>query len=62
MTDVLLIAEYDNVTRRFTAHDWPHVEESLESRVYAAIVRGIRDYVDKNRFPGVLLGLSGGID
>ena len=30
--------------------------------MYAAIVRGIRDYVDKNRFPGVLLGLSGGID
>ena len=23
---------------------------------------GVRDYVDKNRFPGVLLGLSGGID
>jgi NAD+ synthetase len=25
-------------------------------------VTGVRDYVDKNRFPGVLLGLSGGID
>ena len=23
---------------------------------------GVRDYVDKNRFPGVLIGLSGGID
>ncbi len=23
---------------------------------------GLRDYVDKNRFPGVVLGLSGGID
>ncbi len=23
---------------------------------------GVRDYVEKNRFPGVLLGLSGGID
>jgi NAD+ synthase (glutamine-hydrolysing) len=62
MTDVLLIAAYDNITRRFTAYGWPAVQESLESRVYAALVRGIRDYVDKNGFPGVLLGLSGGID
>ena len=30
--------------------------------VYAALVHGTRDYVDKNGFPGVVLGLSGGID
>lgn len=30
--------------------------------VYEALVVGIRDYVNKNRFPGVVLGLSGGID
>ena len=29
---------------------------------YAACVMGLRDYVDNNRFPGVVLGLSGGID
>ena len=29
---------------------------------YAACVLGLRDYVDKNRFPGVVMGLSGGID
>ena len=29
---------------------------------YAACVLGLRDYVDKNRFPGVVLGLSGGVD
>src|SRR5258707_1440945 len=29
---------------------------------YAACVLGLRDYVEKNRFPGVLLGLSGGIN
>ena len=29
---------------------------------YAACVIGLRDYVDKNGFPGVVLGLSGGID
>jgi NAD+ synthase len=30
--------------------------------VYRALVLGLRDYVDKNGFPGVVLGLSGGID
>src|SRR4029453_13034452 len=29
---------------------------------YAACVLGLRDYVRKNGFPGVLLGVSGGID
>ncbi|ADH88236.1 NAD+ synthetase [Ancylobacter novellus DSM 506] len=29
---------------------------------YAACVMGLRDYVEKNRFPGVVLGLSGGVD
>ena len=29
---------------------------------YAACVLGLRDYVERNRFPGVVLGLSGGID
>src|SRR6202012_1988748 len=29
---------------------------------YAACVLGLRDYVCKNGFPGVLLGISGGID
>jgi NAD+ synthetase len=33
-----------------------------EETVYRALVTGVRDYVEKNRFPGVLLGLSGGID
>ncbi|MCZ8124802.1 MAG: NAD+ synthase [Magnetospirillum sp.] len=30
--------------------------------IYAALVLGLRDYVAKNRFPGTILGLSGGID
>lgn len=30
--------------------------------VYHAMATGLRDYVEKNRFPGVVLGLSGGID
>jgi len=30
--------------------------------IYCAMVVALRDYVDRNRFPGVVLGLSGGID
>jgi NAD+ synthase len=37
------------------------VAESIEN-VYRAMIVGLRDYVNKNYFPGVLLGLSGGID
>lgn len=34
----------------------------MEQSVYEALVTGTRDYVEKNRFPGVILGLSGGVD
>jgi NAD+ synthetase len=37
-------------------------QQSLEAEVYSALCLGVRDYVGKNGFPGVLLGLSGGID
>jgi len=53
---------------RRNAGGWACVEgprarppEKLEA-IYAALVLGLRDYVTKNRFPGVILGLSGGID
>jgi len=38
----------------------PAEEESLS--VYQAMMLGLRDYVNKNRFPGIVLNLSGGID
>jgi NAD+ synthase len=37
------------------------VEEGDEAD-YAACVLGLRDYVENNRFPGIVLGLSGGVD
>ncbi len=39
---------------------WPRLDDLAE--VYAALVLGTRDYVRKNGFRSVLLGLSGGID
>ena len=39
-----------------------HTAEEGDGAAYAACVVGLRDYVEKNGFPGVVLGLSGGID
>ncbi|MGC2164477.1 MAG: NAD+ synthase [Gallionella sp.] len=41
-------------------NNWPTLD--VEESVYRALCLGVRDYIGKNRFPGVLLGLSGGID
>ncbi len=35
---------------------------SDEASVYRALVLGVRDYVTKHGFPGVVMGLSGGVD
>jgi NAD+ synthase (glutamine-hydrolysing) len=37
-------------------------ELSDEASVYGALVLGVRDYVGKHGFPGVVMGLSGGVD
>jgi NAD+ synthase (glutamine-hydrolysing) len=39
---------------------WPRL--SPQAEVYAALVTGVRDYVEKNGFGSVILALSGGID
>ncbi|MBS0327754.1 MAG: NAD+ synthase [Proteobacteria bacterium] len=38
------------------------LDRALEPHVYSALVMGVRDYVVKNGFPGVIIGLSGGVD
>ena len=37
-------------------------ERTFDADLWDALVLGVRDYIGKNGFPGVLLGLSGGID
>ncbi len=46
---------------RCAAADIAKAEEG-EAAIYQATMTGLRDYVGKNRFPGVVIGLSGGID
>jgi NAD+ synthase (glutamine-hydrolysing) len=35
---------------------------SIDEKIYACLKLGVRDYIGKNGFPGVLIGVSGGID
>jgi NAD+ synthase len=49
------------LTGRFANGSASPTEADLAD-IYAAMMLGLRDYVRKNRFPGVVLGLSGGID
>ena len=42
--------------------DGTATEEPRLAAVYQAMMLGLRDYVRKNGFPGIVLGLSGGID
>ena len=37
-------------------------EKSEEEILYSNLVLGLRDYIEKNSFPGVVIGISGGID
>jgi NAD+ synthase (glutamine-hydrolysing) len=61
--DALLVCDYDAATRAWSRPDWlPAEPQHHEAVIWEGIVRGIRDYVGKHGFPGVLLGLSGGID
>jgi NAD+ synthase len=54
---------WERGTKGFDCVEGPHcdIEEGDEAD-YAACVLGLRDYVNKNGFPGVVMGLSGGID
>ncbi|MGL6045057.1 MAG: nitrilase-related carbon-nitrogen hydrolase, partial [Vogesella sp.] len=57
--DELLLLDYDG--NDLTPASQATLPGELES-VYRALVVGVRDYINKNGFPGALLGLSGGID
>ena len=61
-------AAFDELLGFVEVHDGDlvcgEIQEVLaeEASIYRALCVGVRDYIRKNRFPGVLLGLSGGID
>ncbi len=61
--EALLVTDWER-----TAEGWrcltreSHALDAFPQDVYQAMMVGLRDYVQRNGFPGVILGLSGGID
>ncbi|MBT7756716.1 MAG: NAD+ synthase [Rhodospirillaceae bacterium] len=62
-TSGVVMTEWRRVDDDWTCAPGPRTapHEGLGA-LYRAVTLGLRDYVNKNRFPGVVLGLSGGID
>jgi NAD+ synthase len=73
--DRRLAAQFPAWTEHVAVTDWERGDEGWscvrgpivnvaegDGAAYEACVLGLRDYVEKNRFPSVVLGLSGGID
>ncbi len=56
--EVLTLVDVSAQSVRGTIAELP----SIEAQAWAALVVGVRDYVEKNGFPGVIIGLSGGVD
>lgn len=60
-TEELYCVAFDKGTLAFDQGEIEAIPEVC-SQVYDALVTGVRDYVNKNGFKGIVLGLSGGID
>jgi len=56
------VVEFDIDQNNFKNLHFDKAKTSDLENIYMATVIGLRDYVTKNNFPGVILGLSGGID
>ncbi|HSL92903.1 MAG TPA: NAD+ synthase [Candidatus Limnocylindrales bacterium] len=57
-SEELLVCDVDGDGEGGPIASFPKEEEEI----FRALVLGTRDYVEKNRFPGTIIGLSGGID
>ena len=61
--EALLITDWERTGEgwRCTTRE-SHALDAFPEDVYKAMMVGLHDYVERNGFPGVILGLSGGID
>jgi NAD+ synthase len=61
--EALLVTDWERTSEgwRCTSRE-SHALDTFPEDVYRAMMVGLRDYVSRNGFPGVILGLSGGID
>ena len=59
----LFMTEWAQANGKWQCTDGPsETWYAREEQTYRAVTLGVRDYVEKNRFPGVVIGLSGGVD
>lgn len=62
-TECVLLTEWSRDGDSWTcAETERHPPPDGDPAIYSAMVLGLRDYVRKSGFPGVLIGMSGGID
>lgn len=61
-SEALLVVEFDPDSAAITPRHWPEGATEDLPVIYEVLKRGLGDYVRKNKFESVLLGLSGGID
>jgi NAD+ synthase (glutamine-hydrolysing) len=62
LSEFVETVEFIDIRNNQLANDKLVAPQSPVASVYQALRLGVKDYVDKNNFPGVLLGLSGGVD
>jgi NAD+ synthase (glutamine-hydrolysing) len=61
-SEAVLTADFDPESSIFDNRDWPAAPTNQHEEIYTVLKRGLRDYVLRNGFTDIVLGLSGGID
>lgn len=53
---------FNTIDKAFEVEENDKFDIDKQDIIYSNLILGLRDYVDKNKFPGVVIGISGGID
>ncbi|MDC0557762.1 NAD+ synthase [Pelagibacterales bacterium] len=56
------LVTFKKTKKEFSFSEKVFDEKSEEEILYSNLVLGLKDYIEKNNFPGVVIGISGGID
>ena len=56
------LVTFDKDKKEFSFSEKIFEEKSEQEVLYSNLVLGLKDYIEKNNFPGVVIGISGGID
>ena len=56
------LVTFNETKKEFSFSEKVFDQKSEEEILYSNLVLGLKDYIEKNNFPGVVIGISGGID